>query len=676
MKKITKMISLLLGATLVIGAAGCKKEEQITADPARATLDTYVGTHDYTAPDTENFLVKNGVCNYRIVIPENASETIISAKDEFVCLFQKATGLRLVTIKDTELTHNEANTYISIGETSLLSSAEISVDKETLGLDGCRVVTKDKTIYIVGGSDYGTLFSVYTFMEVTFGYDIYYKDCIEIETNVKNKPLKAYNVTDIPDFAHRSWHQTKAYWESEDYDVSMFPARLRYKANRRFPQFGIMNPSTNKLVVTPGVMNWLPMSKFNDDKVNPDTFHPKWYSTDGEELCYNARGDEDEYNAMIDTCVDVVIESLKVQTPQAYPHKQIFAFLQCDNQQYCRCETCLEQYDYYGTMAGIYINYINDLAAAVEEELKDEKHAAYKRDNLLFEVYAYSYTQTAPAKYDATTGEWQPLVTLRDDVIIEYAPTYDYQLSFTAEDNDNARSNFDAWEAVVGGKNRMYYYLYDTNYGNKTFMLDTFDYITAETLSHFASKSNLGIYFDSPYSLSSTTAWNNLKQYLKAKLTWNTSLDTGELINKYFNAMYKEGAPIMKTFFVNQRMYWQEILNKEYGTNGMTARPNLANLDYWPLPTAQGWLDMCDQAKLAVARYQTSDPEAYKQICTRIEAEAIVPLYLIMDMHVKFISEQQKAEYINRIKYDVNELGLDGLLLASTTLADWVATLK
>ena len=132
----------------------------------------------------------------------------------------------------------------------------------------------------------------------------------------------------------------------------------------------------------------------------------------------------------------------------------------------------------------------------------------------------------------------------------------------------------------------------------------------------------------------------------------------------------------MKTFFINQRMYWQEILNKEYGTNGMTARPNLANLDYWPLPTAQGWLDMCDQAKVAVARYQTSAPEEYKAICTRIEAEAIVPLYLIMDMHVKFISEQQKAEYINRIEYDVNELGLAGLLLASTTLADWVATLK
>ena len=290
-------------------------------------------------------------------------------------------------------------------------------------------------------------------------------------------------------------------------------------------------------------------------------------------------------------------------------------------------------------------------------------------------MYAYSYTQTAPAKYDASTGKWEPLVTLRDDVIIEYAPDYEYQTAFTAEINDNPRGNFDAWEAVVGGKNRMYYYLYDTNYGNKMYMLDTFDYFTGETLSHYASKSNLGIYFDSPYSQVTTTAWNNLKQYLKAKLCWDTSLDTGELINNYFNAMYKDAAPMMKTFFTNQRMYWQEILIKEYGTNG-GVRPNLANLDYWPIATLEGWLAMCDQGKAAVARYQTSAPKEYKNICTRIEAEAMAVLYMMMDMQKTFLSEQKKAEYIARLNYDATELGMAGMPLASTTLEAWLAGVK
>lgn len=675
MKKIQKITALLLSVLTTASIVGCKKDDVTPADAPRAETDAYVGTHDYTAPDTENFLVKNGVCNYKIVIPENASETILSARDEFVCLFQKATGLRLATVKDTALEHNATNQYISIGETKLLSSAGIEIDKEQLGLDGCRIETKDRTVYIYGGSDHGSLFSVYTFMQVTFDYEVYYKDCIEIQTNVKNKALKAYNVTDIPDFAHRSWQSINVTWELDDYDESMFPTRLRYKGYRRYPQFGIYSAATEALVTTPGVMNWLPMSVYNEQTTNPDTYHPKWYSTDGEELCYNARGDEDEYNAMIDQCVDVVIKSLELQRPETHPNKRVFAFLQCDNQQYCRCDTCQEEYDKYGTMAGLYLEYVNDLAAAVEEELKDEKHAKYRRDNLQFEVYAYSYTTTAPATYNASTGEWESLITLRDDVIIEYAPgDYDFQLAFTDEINDNARGNFDAWEAVIG-KNKMYYYLYDTNYGNKSYMYDSFDHYTAETFAHYASKSNIGIFFDSPQSKATTTAWNNLKQYLKAKLSWNTSLDTGELIDNYFNAMYKEAAPMMKTFFTSQRMYWQNILIDEYGTNG-GSRPNLANLDYWPIATLEGWLTQCETAKAAVARYKTADPATYDKLCAHIEAEAIAVLYILMDLHGKFLSEDKRSEYIDRLTYDANVMGYAEMPLATSTLSAWLAELK
>ena len=173
MKKIcSRILSILLSATVVFGLVSCKKEE-VPVDPTEK-LSTYQGTHIYTAPDTSDYLVQNGKSDYVVVIPENASDYVVSAQEEFVHLFEKATDIQLRKATDTGLTHNASAKYISIGETTLLSSSGITLDKAQLGQDGGRVVTKDKSVYICGGADTGTLFMVYTFMNITFNYETYY----------------------------------------------------------------------------------------------------------------------------------------------------------------------------------------------------------------------------------------------------------------------------------------------------------------------------------------------------------------------------------------------------------------------------------------------------------------------------------------------------------------------
>ena len=80
MKKIHKIIALILGIfTSACFVGGCSKE---TADAPRAgtELERYQGTHIYTAPDTAEYLVRNGVCDYKIVIPENANKPTIDKR--------------------------------------------------------------------------------------------------------------------------------------------------------------------------------------------------------------------------------------------------------------------------------------------------------------------------------------------------------------------------------------------------------------------------------------------------------------------------------------------------------------------------------------------------------------------------------------------------------------------
>ena len=676
-----KLTSLFLGTLFALSSlVGCScsgSGKTLPADEERVQLEKYDGTHIYTAPDTSNYLVQSGSCQYKIVIPENASETIVRAKDEFVSLFETATDIRLSAIEDTNLTHSATNRYISIGETTLFESSGLTVDKDELGTDGCRIQTKDKTVFICGGSDYGSLFSVYTFMQITFDYETYFRDCMEIETNVKNKKLKAYDVTDIPDFEFRGWYQWEKSitWDLEDYDDSMFVWRMRYRQTRHGEKLWIWSEDSNALGVTPFSTLWISMGRYNNHLTNPDTYHPKWFSTEGKELCYTARGDEEEYQALLDKFVSSIMIAMSKQTPEQYPERNIIPVYQNDNSQYCRCEKCKELYDKYGNMSGIYISFMSDLARAVKEELKKEEHAAYARDNLQFECYAYAYSDVAPARYDAEKGEWVSLVeNLDEDVYVYYAPSYEYQTSYTDPVNDVYRKNLDAWEAVLG-KGHWRYYLYDTNYANYGYMLDTFDYYTAETFSHFAAKSNLMIYFDSPYSKTTMTAWQNLKQYLKAKLIWDTSLDAGELIDNYFNAMYKDAASIMKSLFMSERAYWQEVLIDVYGLSG-GVRPKLDGLEFWPIAMMEEWIGRTDAAKQAVARYQSIDPELYDEICQHIEAEAIGLIYTLLENQRSYLSDTTRQKYIDRLYYDMEWMNAGSVKVSTGTLQAWLAGLK
>ena len=90
-------------------------------------------------------------------------------------LFKRATNIEIASVRDDSgdpiLTDDNAK-RISIGETSLITSMTqeeqlaFGYDKSILGSDGVRIITKNNTVYILGGSFYGVLYSVYDFMTI------------------------------------------------------------------------------------------------------------------------------------------------------------------------------------------------------------------------------------------------------------------------------------------------------------------------------------------------------------------------------------------------------------------------------------------------------------------------------------------------------------------------------
>lgn len=680
--KIASICLAMLTAVFCGCKDGCKKKEPDNPQTQEPTKITYEGTHIYTAPDTSDYLVKNGRCDYVVVVPENESDTIQAARDEFIYLFKKATNIELNYVYDTDLIHSADSKYISLGKTTLLASSGVEINHAELGSDGGRIVTKDKSIYICGGQDWGTLFAVYTFMSITFNYETYHIDCMEIDENVNRKYLKAYDVTDIPDFAHRASNSTITAHVTDDYDESHYGYRLRQKGSRSYtymPVFTYLGEPERGGNVSTNSLCWLSKGIYEES-------HPGWFSDNGDELCFTAHANESEYQLMLDECLKKIKMSMQNRTINAYPQCNAITLTQQDANNYCTCSGCQSIYKKYDNRAAVQLLFMNDLSEkleAVKTEWKNEEIAAnegkeekdkiyWVRDELYLLFFAYSYTKVPPVKYDFETEKWVPIdeeVVCRDNVGVIFANSGTRSESFFSDKNQEAKDYLDGWGAVT---NNIYLWNYGTNFRNYMLMHDTFNYFTPEMYAYHANITNRQWFIEMQGKSTgrSLSGWHNLKIYLDAKLSWDTSLNYQTLIEDWFRAMYKDAAATMLKAFNIQRSYFVGMATGEQPVVGVTNE--ILTRDVFPYPMIKSWIQMFDEALNEVERYKAIDIAEYDKICQHIEAEAVSPLYIVLNLYADKMTAVEKDGYINRLLYDIEWINLKDMYVADGTLLEWL----
>ena len=650
-------------------SAQCAKNE----DDAKA----FQGTHRLEYTVSQNDFIKDGKTDYKIVIPDVASDLIKTAAKEFTYLLGIATGATITTESDAGRVHNPMEKAISIGETALLKSSGIEIDKEELGADGVRIVTKDNTVYLVGGSDYGSLYAVYDFMKLAFHYEQYFSDCMEIDKNVTDLKLYNFDVKNIPDIALRPINYGFLKSGGEDYDKSMLGYRLRIAKDRGeyfMPIFSDYKTTSSSAKST-NTNTYLPYNTYYEE-------HKEWFSSNcinGEyQLCYTAHGNEAELQLMLEECAKKIQFSMQHFTPEKYPDMNVVTLTMEDNFQTCSCEECLRQAEIYGTESGAVVTFMNRLGEMVETWQNQPENAQYKRDDFKLIFFAYNSFENPPVKQNKK-GKYEPIseaVRCRENVGVYLAicNNIEYQKSFFDEMNSLGREQLEGWSALT---NFLYFWTYETNFRHYTYFYDSFDFFNGEAYNYIASfKPAMFFAQGQEASGDSGTTWNNLKAYLNAKLAWDSSLDTNELIDNWFNAMYREAAADMKAYFYAMRLYNTSLLESKSLYKVRSNYTEVAKRQYWPLATLESWIKACDNAKLAVEKYKTKNPELYQSICNHIETEAVSPIYIILALHKNQISSTQKALLIERISQDIVDLGMENKRITehSGFLTDVIAT--
>jgi hypothetical protein len=658
MKKINKILSIILAVlSTACFAVGCTDGEDVA--PVQANV--YNGTHILTAKATDKDLVKNGQCDYVLVTPKEDSKLLRDAKNEFLYFFEMATGITLKTTTDEGLTHNPNNKYISLGETTLLQSANVKWDKKQLGTDGVRIVTKDNTIFLVGGSDYGTVNSVYTFMEITFDLEVYYYDCIEIQKNVANKKLAAYDVTDIPDIKLRqTTYEIIRKPFSSDYDVMQFGARLRYTRTFYDTCYAPYNSYNDAERATSPSHNTntyvLPESEFK-------SLHPKWYSDNGAQWCYTAHGDAAEYEAMQEEVLNKIAYTIKRQYSSTNIKQYVNLFME-DNYEICTCKSCTDVFNKYEVHTAAVILFMNDLGERFEAWAKQPENLQYEAQDVIINMIAYQDFVEPPVKYDQKKGEYVPIdsaVKLRKNVGVRIADIYaDYQQALNTEHHERTKQIVQGWGSLT--KN-IHFWTYPNNFKFTLYMYDTYSFFTGDTLAFYANNGQ-GMYMETCSQTSVLTTWKSLQFWLYSKLQWDTSLDEQTLIDDWFRAVFKDAAPIMQSYFMDMRTHAATAYAAEGGMyDKMTCYNKVEKKSLWPINTLRAWIKKCDEALAAVEKYKYIDEDLYTATTNHIHVETISPLYILLNLYLKDLSKQEKTDLVNRVYLMQETLPMDKLEL-------------
>lgn len=591
----------------------------VEIDKSSVTADG--ATHEVSVGTTSHKMVENGATAYKILVTPTDKVKFSEAIGELQDLFKQATGIHLQIEEDTGVGHSSSATYISLGETSAFKESGIVADYETLGEQGYQIQTKDKSIFVCGKKS-GILYGVYDLLNKLVDYDTYSSLTSYTRTGVTDLNLPDLKIKEVPDIQFR---------------IPVMGAQLNNKkmAHRmRYKQL-------NEVIVPGGEQHNVlrTIVPYEEHKLT----HPKWFSTDQTQLCYSARGDETEYELMVEEAVTNVKNLL-----DSNPEQVALSITQMDVQTWCECSVCQGYEDYYGTNAASQIFFVNDVAERVEEWLNTERDGR----EVQFMFFAYHMSEKAPAR-QKEDGTWERIddkVKLRENVSVWIAPIYeDYTLSVTHEDSINIRMMLDSWHTVADS-----YFVWAYNVYFREYLIPYDSYSAIQDLvKYFVSHGSKFLWAQGNWNLRQNTGYDQLKSYLFSKLLWNCNLDVNKLIADYFDKVYYEASDIMEETFWTYRAHAQ--LQKELGRSGnIYTAPKEEK--YWPKRYLVNQLDKMEEAKTAIEKYKTADPALYQNIYDAIVCETISLRYLMLELYSNTFDAQSLSQFRKDFKYDTNRL--------------------
>lgn len=699
MKKIITAVLSVLIAVSAFCATACSGKDDGSTVPV-LERHTYQGTHIMNAPESASeYLVKNGKTDYVLVTPSAATAAETTAIDEFQIFFERATDIQMKIVKDNsddEVLFNPNARRISIGDTSLVTSlsdaekkAQLGYDKAALGHDGVRIAKKANTVYLLGGDCEGVVYAVYDFLQICFNYEFYYRNCIEIDTGVKNLKMREFDVTDLPDFATRQRGNNVSLftdcWEFE-LESGLVTKTDAVRAQRRYrnsdidrlmpihTEYGNVNSNFDygyhniDYYVYPGCKNLEGDVIWNDKWRSDSSPSPGDVSHNGRmEACYTAHGDPEAYEDLVDACAEKVIYSLSLDKWQG---RHIVGFTGVDGGYQCTCSACETAKTQDG---GAYVGAVIRLANRIMEKVN-----AWKAENgmadyeLKMFIFAYGPTLAAPVRYDDAKGAYvlaNESCHTSDDVAVMLCTQSRMNSMYWADTMDGqgayseGLANIEKWGICT---DTMFNWFYQGRYLNYASYYDAITFTNGDFYAYALNCGSQYVLNQGDWNGENITSFGIMNEYLFSKLMWDCSLDIETLCKNFFKAMYKDASDTMYSIFNDVRMHAMTM-----GQDTVVGESNDTTADYARLYPYKSYIEPLinkfEKALSEIESLKLTSPAEYELVRKRIETEYVAPLYLALnyygnsearpfDIATKLLYKERLQAIANAMGFKTNEL--------------------
>ncbi len=642
MSKITKtLICILLAISCIFTAVACNGDDNPSVNGSNSGSKPQ---NPAIVGETDAYLVEKGRSDYAIVIPEKATPREITAKDELTLFFEEATGIKLPFTYDNQVNYSETSKYIFIGKTSVAAEQNLIPTYSQVKENGFIVKTAGVSIFLVGYTDFGTLFAVYEFLNHEFDYDYYTEGRYELSKISGDVKTMKYDQVKLPDI--NTMEANYGYMINDEQTANRHQTMFRKNIYVYVNGHGAVHSTVNIL--------------------QPATYqaeHPDWYyavtGQDGQnqpdnpsyqyDWCFTAHGNEKEFDSMTTAVVNELIDEFKAGSTGT-----MVVIGQRDINKTCTCNACLDVTNKYGAASAKGVIFCN----AVLEKIYawfDGEGAEYKRE---FYVMLLAYEKFIEAPVTMVDGEYKANsgLEVHDHFGTMLAPI-NFDFTVPKAQNEESYVTFYRWRAI---SNVFSVYAYDTNF--QCFFTPFNSFESKADLYGTLKENNCISIFDAGQGQDGAdmipSVYSTLKVYLECKLRWDTEIDVNYYTKKYFYGVYKDAGETMYNTFLSFRSHWNDLkTRKDAGDNSVPIlsdfMSNMENSALWPHAVVEGWYNNMQKAQEEIAYLEQIDKEEYDSICLILSAERLSPGYLLVQLYKDLYSSEELLKIKLTFKEDV-----------------------
>ncbi|MDP6778172.1 MAG: DUF4838 domain-containing protein [Candidatus Latescibacteria bacterium] len=446
-----------------------------------------------------------------VIVPQDAGEVVRDAAADLRSILEKMTGMAPALGQDNGKPAPRGRAAIHLGQTALARSLDLS--SEGAGVEGYRIATEGRDLFILGGSDSGTSYGIYGLLEDHLDVRWFlpgelFED-IPVQTTLRIPPI---NETVVPHFLHRVFSGISglepAAWER------------RNRVSRRGPQlpYDAFHHALYRV---------FPVARYGEN-------HPEYYALiDGERLVPESdsvsNGQFGQPCTSNPEVVDITIQAARDYF-DAHPEAHGFSLGMNDNRSFCLCDNCraLDVPDLVFRNNPVYsdrwFTYVNTVARALQQS----------HPGKFVGCLAYLNVEVPPEHIDR----------LEPNVAIYL--TQDTGQHLDAEYRDKDREFIKTW---TGRCDHVCKYDY---YGLGWVLPRYFPHLLADDIKCQHSMGVKGFYAEAyPH-------WPGFGPHvwLASKLWWDSSQDTEKLLDEFFERLFRGAAGEIRAFYDLLESIW------------------------------------------------------------------------------------------------------------------------